>query len=127
MKKISRIFVAFLLAVSLVVSTVICCCIAPAVAAHFQKEAACSHCMGHKASGRPSDPLCPQQLMSADFLHAPALTFSESTGGFSFTPVLFVGHHPVLTRLILSVHPPGGPPLGMDFIPLYLRTFQLRI
>jgi len=129
MRKIFNLFIAFLLAASLSVATVVCCCIAPSVMAYFHKTVACSHCPGENPSGNSSNPAaaCQNQLTSAEFTHSPII-LSSSVSGNSFPSVVFLNDHQIaLTRSLLLAYPPGGPPLGISFTPLYLRTFNLRI
>jgi len=129
MRKILNLSIAFLLAITLSVATVLCCCIAPSVVAHFHKTVTCSHCAGQTAHGKSSNPAaaCPQQLTSADFYHlqtiiSPVVKISHFQS-FNF----LIAHQSVLNRSLLFAYPPGGLPLGRRFTPLYLRTFQLRI
>ena len=129
MRKIIKLFIASLLTASLSFATVICCCIAPSVMAHFHKTAMCSHCSGESSHSHSSNPLgsCQNQLTSADLSHAQ--TISSSTVSVQHFPLsIFVSNHQIaIIHSLLSVYPPGGPPLGISFTPLYLRTFNLRI
>jgi len=121
--------VALLLTLSLGVATVICCCIAPSVMAQFHKAAVCSHCPGEKSQGNPSNPAgtCQQQLTSADIFNGSIIS-SPIVPAKHFPVTVFLNdHHITLTRSLLLAYPPGGPPLGISFTPLYLRTFNLRI
>jgi hypothetical protein len=69
MKRIFKLYIACLLTVSLGVATVICCCIAPSVMAHFHRTVMCSHCQGENSNGNSSNPArtCRYQLTSAEF------------------------------------------------------------
>ncbi len=129
MIKIFKLFIASLLIISLGVATVICCCIAPSVMAHFHKAVMCSHCQGENSHSNSSNPAgaCRQQLTSAEFFHAQ--TISSPIVSAKFFPVsVFLNNHQVTpTRSLLLAYPPGGPPLGISFTPLYLRTFNLRV
>lgn len=127
MRKIFKLFTASLLTVSLSVATVICCCSASAVMAHFHKVAMCGHCSeksSHDNSSNP-DATCKYQLTSAEFSHSKTLSFSIPTVSI---PFVFDRHlsTPFLPSVISS-YPRGSPPLTASFIPLYLRTFTLRI
>lgn len=129
MVKILKPTIAFLLAVSLGTATVVCCCVAPAVMAHFHKTAvACSHCpssgTSHGHSSNPTD--------SCMF----RVGHAEAFQGQVIMPVPIVSTHIVLfdkhvvTPFLASsilVYPRGSPPLTSSFTPLYLRTFTLRI
>jgi hypothetical protein len=129
MKKVFRLFIASLLTASLVLATVICCCIAPSVMAHFHKEAVCSHCPNQSSHGNSSSPTgtCQNQLISAEFIHSQTIS-SPIVSANPFPVSVFLNNHQItLTHSILLAYPPGGPPLGISFTPLYLRTFNLRI
>ena len=129
MRKITNLFIASLLTMSLGVASVICCCIAPSVMAHFHQTVMCSHCMDQKSQSNSSNPVnaCKQQLTSADISHGSIIS-SSVVLAHSFPSSIFVSnHHTNLTRSLLFAYPPGGPPLGISFTPLYLRTFNLRV
>lgn len=129
MKKAFKPLIVCLLTLSLGVATVLCCCIAPVVMAHFHKTVMCSHCPDQDSHGKSSNPIasCQQQLTSADFLHSPTIT-SPIVSGKHFPVSVFISNHQInLTRSLLLAYPPGGPPLGVSFTPLYLRTFNLRV
>ncbi len=129
MKKVLKLFIASLLTVSLGVATVICCCIAPVVMAHFHKAAMCSHCHDQNSNDHSSNPAgtCQQQLTSAEFSHVPTIS-SPVVSADSFPVSVFLNNHQIaLTQSLLLAYPPGGPPLGISLTPLYLRTFNLRV
>ena len=129
MKKIFSLLIASLLTVALSVATVICCCIAPSVMAHFHKTAMCSHCTGASSHGNSSNPMgaCQNQLTSAELSHAQIIS-SSIISVQHFPLSVFVNNHQItFTRSLLLAYPPGAPPLGIRFTPLYLRTFNLRI
>ena len=129
MKKIFKLLIASLLTVSLSVATVICCCIAPSVMAHFHKTVMCSHCQGASSHGNPSNPLgsCQNQLTSAELSH-PQIVSSSIILVQHFPLSVFVNNHQItFSRSLLLAYPPGVSPLGISFTPLYLRTFNLRI
>ena len=129
MRKIIKLYVASLLAVSLGVATVICCCIAPAVMAQFHRQAVCSQCLDHDSSGKSSSPLgaCQQQLTSADFLQGLTVSVPAVSSQHFHSPDFLNNYQITLTHSIVLAYPPGGPPLGISLTPLYLRTFNLRI
>ena len=130
MKRIPKLIIASLLAITLGVASVICCCIAPTVMAHFsKKDMACSHCPGEKSHGNSSNPLgaCQQQLTSADVIHHSTLSSSVLSTKYLSLSLSFINYQNNLTHSILLAYPPGGPPLGISFTPLYLRTFNLRV
>ena len=128
-RRIFNSFVALLLTLSLGVATVICCCIAPSVMAHLHQKVMCSHCPGENSHSNSPNPAgsCQQQLTSADI--SSASTISSPIVSAKHIPVtVFLNDHQIAsTRSLLLAYPPGGPPLGISFTPLYLRTFNLRI
>jgi hypothetical protein len=128
MKRIFKFSIASLLAMCLAVATVVCCCIAPAVTAHFHKVAMCSHCPDQSSQGNSSNPagVCRNQLTSAEFLHGQTIS-TPNVSAQSFPAPVFLNHHTVLSPALSLAYPPGSPPLGISFIPLYLRTFNLRV
>ena len=129
MRKIFKLFIASLLTVCLSVATVICCCSASAAMAHFHKTVMCSHCQGQASHNNSSNPAgtCQHQLTSAEFSHTQTI-FSPVVSNTVFPAAVFVNNHQItLTHSLLLVYPPGGPPLGISFTPLYLRTFNLRV
>ena len=129
MKKIFKLVIASLLTVFLSVATVICCCIAPSVMAHFHKTVMCSHCQGEKSHGSSSNPLasCQSQLTSAEFHHSLSIT-SPIVSARPLWASAFVNDHQIIPiRFLLLAYPPGGPPLGIRFTPLSLKSFNLRI
>jgi hypothetical protein len=129
MKKIIKLFIASLLTATLGVATVLCCCIAPSVMAQFHQKAVCSHCQGQKSQSNPSNPAaaCQQQLTSADLSHVQTISSPAVSAHFFSGADIFKRHQITLIHSLLLAYPPGGPPLGISFIPLYLRTFNLRV
>jgi len=129
MKKLSKILIALLLSATVSVATVICCCIAPSVMAHFHKTVTCSHCAGQDSQGKSSNPLesCRNQLTSADLSQSPAASVSAVSVKTFPVPVIFGKYISALPPSFSLGYPPGSPPLGISFTPLYLRTFNLRI
>ena len=125
-----RPFVAFLLIGFLSVATVMCCCSARALAAHFHKAAICSHCPGgHGSHDNSSNPAgtCQHQFSNAEFSHSPTIA-SSTVSNISFhASVFFDKHTTTLPPSLSLVYPPGSPLLAASLIPLYLRTFNLRI
>ena len=128
MKRIFKFSIASLLAMCLAVATVVCCCIAPAVMAHFHKAAVCSHCPDQSPQGNSSNPAaaCRNQLTSADSFHGQTIS-TPNVSTQPFPASVFLNHHTVLSPALSLAYPPGSPPLGISFIPLYLRTFNLRV
>ena len=128
MKRIFKFSIASLLAMCLAVATVVCCCIAPTVMAHFHKVAMCSHCPDQSSQGNSSNPAgaCRNQLTSAEFLHGQTIS-TPNVSAQPFPAPVFLNHHTVLSPALSLAYPPGSPPLGISFIPLYLRTFNLRV
>ena len=130
-KCMGRIFkhsIASLLTISLAVTTVVCCCVGPAVMAHFHKTSVCSHCPTQKSShDHSSNPgnNCMYQLTSADTFHGKIISAPTSV---VFTSVFFDHHIPTpFLASSLSAYPRGSPPLNVNFTPIYLRTLSLRI
>ena len=128
MGKISKILISSLLTVSMFLATVICCCIGSAVMEQLHKPSMCKDCAtqgsSHSKSSNPTEG-CLYHLTSAEISHSHAISFSSPT---SSIPNFFDKHltTPLLPSLISS-YPRGSPPLTASFIPLYLRTFTLRI
>ncbi len=129
MSKILKLSVAVLVATSLGVATVLCCCTAASVLTHFQKSPACGHCSQEQNSSNPSSnptAVCPNQLSNAELLQAPAISV-KTTAKFFFPTSFFLDKS---RRIVVprpsTIYPPGGPP-PRSFTPLYLRTFNLRI
>jgi hypothetical protein len=129
MKRVLKLFLASLLTVSLSLATVICCCIAPSVIVHFHKTDACSHCSSQGAHNNAPNPAgaCQNQLTSAEFLHSQAISTPNVSATLSPVSAFLSIHRTTVIPSILLAYPPGGPPLGISFTPLYLRTFNLRI
>jgi len=129
MKKILKFTIASVLTVSLSVATVVCCCIAPSVMAHLHKVVTCNHCPEQGSHSKSSNPLqaCQQQLTSAEFLHGQTIVSTVVIAKNFPVSAFLISHQITLTRSLLFAYPPGGPPLGISFTPLYLRTFNLRI
>ena len=128
MARISKIFIASLLAVSLGMATVICCCVAPAIMTHFHKVSVCSHCSSQNSSQTHScpDSNCAYKLTNAESFHSNIISFSAPVVD---THTFFFNQHLTLTfpLSLVSAYPRGSPPLTSSFTPLYLRTFNLRI
>ena len=126
--KFIRIFTAFVLTVCLAVTTVVCCCVAQAVMAHLHKASMCSHCLpqnsSHSHSPVPGNN-CIYQLTNAEAFYgqvisAPAPVF--------FRHGIFFDKHttPFLPSLILA-YSRGSPQSTASLVPIYLRTFNLRV
>src|SRR5579872_5708412 len=129
MKSFLKLFISFLLTVCLGVATVICCCFAPAVMAHFHKVSMCRHCPSqgpsHGHSSGPTDN-CLYRLSNAEIFHGQIVI---SAAPAVFIHYIFFDKHlatPFLPSLV-QAYPRGSPPLPASFTPLYLRTFHLRI
>ncbi len=129
MKRLFRPFIASLLTVSLSVATVICCCIAPSVMAHFHQAAVCSHCQKSSPQAPSSTPLetCQNQLTSGEFLHNQIIIAPKVVVLPLPSHDFLNNHRTALSSFLSVVYPPGSPPQGISLTPLYLRTFQLRI
>jgi len=130
MRKILNPMMSVLIAAVFVFSAVFCCCTATALMTHIQKPAVmCSHCQGEHPQSKSSVPAgaCPQQLTSAIVLHSHTIIGSFETSIHYPTPAFLNHYHNIFSLTLISVYPPGGPPLGFRFTPLYLRTFNLRI
>ena len=129
MRKLLKIFTASLVTGCLSVMTVVCCCVAPVVMAHLHKAAVCSHCPTQDSShGKPSNPTetCLYHLANAETSHSQTISFFAPV---VFTPTIFFDKH-ITTSFLpssISAYPRGSPPLAASFVPLYLRTFSLRI
>lgn len=128
MEKIVKPYIASLLIACLAVTTVVCCCIGPAIMAHLHKASACSHCSPQDSHGHSSSPSdgCMYRLTNAEASHGQVIIASAP---LVFTPITFLDHHIVTPFLSSSIqaYPRGSPPLAASFTPLYLRTFSLRI
>ena len=129
MRKIFKPFIAFSLAGAFFTFSVLCCCTASALMALVHKTAMCSDCQKQATHGPSSNSSqeCQRQLISADFIQthtiaAPHLSKSLVTS-FNFLDQ----YRTSATPLLGLAFPPGGPPPGISLIPLYLRTFNLRI
>jgi hypothetical protein len=129
MKRIFKLYIACLLTVSLGVATVICCCIAPSVMAHFHKTVMCSHCQSENPNGNSSNPArtCRYQLTSAEFSNDQTISTPNASAPSFSASVFLNDHRSILSPILSLASPPGSPPLGIGFTPLYLRTFSLRI
>jgi hypothetical protein len=124
--KILKPFIASVVALSMLVATVICCCIATGVIAHFHKPAMC--CEKQSSSHQDSAPMgsCQNHLTSAEFSHAQ--TVLTVPAAISFSPAISLGtHHADFVASFPQVYSRGSPPLAASFTPLYLRTFNLRV
>jgi hypothetical protein len=128
MRKIFKPLIVLSLITVFAVFSVLCCCTASAVMAHLQKKVMyCSHCHQEPSKGKPSNnsESCHHQYLGAEYVVASNI-FTAHT--IAFYPAIHVfDHHKILAPILLRAYPPGGPPLGINFTPLYLRTFQLRI
>jgi hypothetical protein len=129
MGKILKLFTASVLTVCLSVATVLCCCSASATMAHFHKMAMCGHCSdknSHHNSSNP-DTTCQYQLTSAELSNSQVVSSSVVSGVSFPSLVSFDKQLTISLSPPILAYPPGSPPLGISFIPLYLRTFNLRI
>lgn len=126
MKKALKLFIASLLTVSLAVATVVCCCVAPAVMAHFHKVAMCSHCHHQNPNNHPSNPAgdCRHQSLNAELSHKQIIAFSNNLGSSFPAPIFLEKHITTLPPPSSLVYPPGSPPLGSSLTPLYLQNLQ---
>ena len=129
MKKIFKLSIASVLTITLSLATVICCCIAPSVMAHFHKAVTCRHCDSQDSSNKSSNPgaACLNQLTSAELSHTQLITVSKISPQPFSAPVSLSNYNQNISPILNLSYPPGGPPLGISFTPLYLRTFNLRI
>jgi hypothetical protein len=127
MRTTFKLIIASVLSVALSVATVMCCCSASAAMAHFHKAVVCSHCQGHSAHDNSSNPAgtCHHQFQSAEFFHS--FTISSPVVSSTHASLVLVHHWTIVLPSLSLSYPPGSPPLGISFIPLYLRTFSLRI
>jgi hypothetical protein len=124
--KIFKSFTVSVLAVTMLVATVMCCCIGAAVMAHFHKPAMC--CEKQNSSHQDSGPMgtCQNHLTSAEFSHAQTVLTAPAAIGFS--PTISLGtHHADFVASFPQVYSRGSPQFAASFTPLYLRTFNLRI
>jgi len=126
--KAFKLITASVLAVSMFVATVICCCIGGALMAHFQKPSTMCCEKKDASSHDTSNPssACLNHLTSAEFTHTPTTIDKPAAAGFGYNS------HPSTyqTDFLYSfdqIYPRGSPPLTVSLIPLYLRTFTLRI
>lgn len=129
MAKIFKIFVISLLTVCLSVATVICCCVAPAVISHFHKVSGCSHCHDQNSAGSSSTAAgsCQSHITVADASHSQTITSSAAASVFLPVQITFDKYTISLLPSSVVSYPRGSPPLGASLVPLYLRTFSLRI
>jgi hypothetical protein len=124
--KILKPFIASVLALSMFVATVVCCCIATGIMARFHKPAMC--CDKQNPSHQDSVPMgsCQNHLTNAEFSHAQ--TILTAPVAISFSPAISLGtYHANFLFSFPQVYSRGSPPLAASFTPLYLRTFNLRI
>src|SRR5580698_6923692 len=124
--KIFKSFTAFVLAVTMFVATVVCCCIGTGVMTHFHKPAMC--CEKQNSSHQDSAPMgtCQNHLTSAEFSHAQTILTAPAVA--SFSPAVSLGtYHANFLFSFPQVYSRGSPPLAASFTPPYLRTFNLRI
>jgi hypothetical protein len=129
MRKIFKPLIALSIIAAFAVFSVLCCCTASAVTAHFQKATTCSHCHGQNSNGHPFDPIkaCQNQLKSAEFSHSQIIYPQINSVGPFQSPVFINNHRPILSPSLSLAYPPGSSPPGISFTPLYLRTFNLRV
>ncbi len=129
MKSILKFSIASLLAICLTVATVVCCCVRPAVMAHFHKAAMCSHCTDQNSKSHSSNPAgaCQQQLTNAEFSNGQTISPPKISLLPSPAPFFLNNHHTILLPTLFLAYPPGSSPPGISFTPLYLRTFNLRV
>ena len=129
MRKIFRPLIALSIIAAFASFSVFCCCTTSALIAHLHKSAICGHCQNQDSHGKSSSPAgsCEKQLTSADISHGPSITSSVVSGSSLHVSLLSINHQSAFTHSLLLAYPPGGPPLGISFIPLYLRTFNLRV
>jgi hypothetical protein len=129
MKRIFRLFLVSSLTLCLMATTVICCCIGPVVMSHFHKAAMCNHCQDQNPNNHSSNPAgaCQHQLTSAELPPGQIIAFSKDLGSPFPSPNFLDRHITTLPPPSSLVYPPGSPPLGISFTPLYLRTFNLRV
>ena len=128
-RKILKPLVALSITAAFAIFSVLCCCTASATKAHCHKVDACNHCPAQGPGDHSSNPsgTCQHQLINADITNVQTISLPVASGAFS--PVFsFLDKYRTPGSPVLSLfHPPGGPPLGISFTPLYLRTFNLRV
>jgi len=125
--KILKPFAASILALTMFVATVLCCCIGAGVVAHFYKPAAMC-CEKQNASHQASSPMgsCQNHLTSAEFSHAQ--TVLTAPAAISFSPAISLGtHHANFLASFPQVYSRGSPPLIISTVPIYLQIRNLRI
>jgi len=129
MRELIKLFIASLLTAALSVATVLCCCSASAVMAHFHKAAICSHCSSPNSHGNSSDQagMCQHQFQSAEFSHSQTFSLPTASAASFQASVFFDKHITTLPPSLSLAYPLGSPPSGLSLTPLYLRTFNLRI
>jgi len=124
--KILKPFIASVLALSMLVATVVCCCIATGLMAHFHKPAMC--CEKQNPSHQDSAPMgsCQNHLTSAEFSHAQTVLTAPAVAIFS--PVISLGtHHADFVASFPQVYSRGSPPLIISTVPIYIQIRSLRI
>ena len=128
MIKMLKPFTAFILTGCLAVTTVVCCCLGPAVMAHFHKAAVCSHCASpnssHDHSSNPAG-TCQYHLTNAEFSGAQPGPFSMAAP--LFAPSSFLDKHMAnFLPPFTAIYPRGSPPLTGS-TPIYIQIRSLRI
>ena len=127
MGKIFKLSIASFLTVSLAVTTVVCCCVGPAVAAHFHQKVMCGHCDNPGSHHKGSNPggACQYHLTDAEFSHAQVI--SPSLSAPVFAPISFIDQHINFLPSFPTIYPRGSPPLVVGTTPLYIQFRSLRI
>ena len=129
MRNFFEIFAVSVLTVCLAVTTVMCCCLGPAVMAHFHKAAVCGHCSSpsssHDHSSNPAG-TCQYHLTSAEFSPAQAILFSVAAP--VFTPIAFFDKHTINFLFSFpTIYPRGSPALAAGSTPIYIQIRSLRL
>jgi hypothetical protein len=128
-RKIFKPLIALSVIAAFAVFSVLCCCTFSATKAYCHKSDSCSHCplQGSQDHSSNSSGTCQHQFLNAELLQSQTISSPIVSGNF-FPAFSFLDKHrtPVFPVLSLT-YPPGGPPLGISFTPLYLRTFDLRV
>ena len=124
--KMIKPFTASVLALTIFVATVVCCCVGAGVMAHFHKAAMC--CEKQSPSHPDSVPMgsCQNHLTSAEFSHGQSILTAPAA--ISFSPVISLGtHHANFLAFFPQVYSRGSPPLIISTVPIYLQIRSLRI
>ncbi len=129
MKSFVKPIVALSVAAALVVFSVFCCCTLSALQAQLKKVSAkCGHCpqkADQHGCDTPGD--CQHQLVKADSSAAKIMVSSTAGGSVEHAPVYLHAYQISLFPKLSSGSPPGHSAARLNFTPLYLRTFHLRI